>query len=135
MNSEIIDILTMMNLQPMNMSISSVYSRFLMLKLQYFGYLMKRTDSMENTLILGEIEGRRRDDRGWDGWMASSNRWTSLSKFRELEMDREAWCATVHGVAKSWTQRSNWTDSRFQWRGLTLPLLNYFLSIFNFVQF
>ena len=64
MNSEIIDILTMMNLQPMNMSISSVYSRFLMLKLQYFGYLMKRTDSMENTLILGEIEGRRGDDRG-----------------------------------------------------------------------
>ena len=97
----------------------SLEGLMLKLKLQYFGHLTWRTDSLEKTLMLGKIEGRRRRGRQRIRWLDditdSMNIITdlinmSLTKLQELVTDREAWCAAVHGVAKSWTWLSDWTE-------------------------
>ena len=102
----------------------SLEGQMLRLKLQSFGHLMRRADSLGKTLMLGKIEGKRRRGKQRIKWLDSITDWMDLSfsKLREWLMEREAWHAAIHGVTKSQTQLSNWTTTRNLIKGIAITV-------------
>ena len=116
----------------------SLEGLMLKLKLQYFGHLMRRADSLEKTLMLGKTEGRRRRGRQKMRWLDSiiDLMDMGLGGLQEMVMDRVAWHAAVHGVAKSWTRLSDWTELNWMFKiGLNWTELIYWTEYFYFLKF